>query len=275
MIEELLADDPNYLQWPTGQEWFRTKFVNLHQVIINRGAEPEETPEHNALQVLFLDDAFCLAFMRAALPTVDDTARQELNKRRQWRLEDIERRIKEKQERAQECEKWAKNPNVYGPPSSYLEQAAKHRAGANKIRLDTAGLHSPVSELEYTFKRTFELQGIDVLLEMDVHGKANRSDDVYLNSYEASITVEIKPVVGDDYPAVLRQMPVNKSTFLFLEQYTGRGATREQFIKTFASTGITVVFLNQIMNMNIPGWEVRRTDEAERIENGIAAAFRE
>jgi hypothetical protein len=30
----------------------------LHQVIINRGAEPSETPDHNATQVLFLDEHF-------------------------------------------------------------------------------------------------------------------------------------------------------------------------------------------------------------------------
>jgi hypothetical protein len=26
-----------------------TEYVSLHQVIINRGAQPEETPEHNAM----------------------------------------------------------------------------------------------------------------------------------------------------------------------------------------------------------------------------------
>jgi hypothetical protein len=31
----------------------------LNQVIINRGSEPEETPDHNAMQVKFLDDEFC------------------------------------------------------------------------------------------------------------------------------------------------------------------------------------------------------------------------
>ena len=42
LIEELLVDDPNYLEWLSGQDWFRAKYINLHQVIINRGAEPEE-----------------------------------------------------------------------------------------------------------------------------------------------------------------------------------------------------------------------------------------
>jgi hypothetical protein len=36
-------DDPAYLQSLAGQDWFRTKFTVLHQTIINRGSEPEET----------------------------------------------------------------------------------------------------------------------------------------------------------------------------------------------------------------------------------------
>ena len=51
-IEELLVEDPGYLQWLAGQDWFRAKFTILHQVIINRGAEPEETPAQRAASAL-------------------------------------------------------------------------------------------------------------------------------------------------------------------------------------------------------------------------------
>src|SRR6516162_5872598 len=68
LLDEVLADDPAYLQWLAGQDWFRAKFNILHQVIINRGAEPEETPDHNAMQVKFLDDDFCVRFLRCYRP---------------------------------------------------------------------------------------------------------------------------------------------------------------------------------------------------------------
>src|SRR5262245_55636640 len=64
LLDEVLADDPGYLQWLCGQDWFRAKFNILHQVIINRGAEPEETPEHNALQVKFLNEDFRERFLQ-------------------------------------------------------------------------------------------------------------------------------------------------------------------------------------------------------------------
>lgn len=61
----MLEADPAYLQWLAGQDWFRSRYVVLRQTIINRGAEPEETPEHNALQARFLDDTFCWWFFRS------------------------------------------------------------------------------------------------------------------------------------------------------------------------------------------------------------------
>jgi len=32
LVKEVLADDPAYLQWLSGQDWFRAKFTLLHQV---------------------------------------------------------------------------------------------------------------------------------------------------------------------------------------------------------------------------------------------------
>ena len=58
--------------------------------------------------------------------------------------------------------------------------------------------------------------------------------------------IEIKPVVGDDYPAVLRQMRANGSNVLFAERYTGTGATEAQFVKTFALSDIKIVFRRDV-----------------------------
>ena len=50
----------------------------------------------------------------------------------------------------------------------------------------------------------------------------------------------------DDYPAVLRQMKANGSDVLLIGDYVGTGATREQFIKTFATASKRVVFLHDV-----------------------------
>jgi uncharacterized protein (DUF3820 family) len=39
LLEEILVDDPSYVDWLAGQDWFRTEFPALHQVIIGFDAE--------------------------------------------------------------------------------------------------------------------------------------------------------------------------------------------------------------------------------------------
>jgi len=68
LIDEVLVDDPIYVEWLTSQEWFRSRFTILYQVVINRGADSAETPEHNAMQVRFLDRDFCQQFLRRIAP---------------------------------------------------------------------------------------------------------------------------------------------------------------------------------------------------------------
>ena len=57
---EALAADRSYTDWLTAQPWFRDRYQGIYTLIINNFTEPSETPEHNAFQVLFLDDEFCL-----------------------------------------------------------------------------------------------------------------------------------------------------------------------------------------------------------------------
>jgi hypothetical protein len=57
-IETILAD-PGYKDWLLAQDWFRDRFANLYQVIINYNQPPADTPEHNILQAQFLNDGVC------------------------------------------------------------------------------------------------------------------------------------------------------------------------------------------------------------------------
>lgn len=47
--------------------------------------------------------------------------------------------------------------------------------------------------------------------------------------------------MGDDYPAVLRQMKGSRSDTLYLVNYTGEGATLDQVQKIFKASGIVVL----------------------------------
>lgn len=57
---EILAEDKEYTQWLLAQPWFKTKYQNIHMVVINNFRKPADTPEHNELQVKFLNNEFSL-----------------------------------------------------------------------------------------------------------------------------------------------------------------------------------------------------------------------
>jgi len=67
-----------------------------------------------------------------------------------------------------------------------------------------------------------------------------------------SLRIEIKPVVSDDYPSVLRQMKQSKANILYLTQYIGEGISEDEFIRTFLSQGIYVVFERDIEEYKTP-----------------------
>ena len=238
LIEELLVDDPNYLEWLSGQDWFRAKYINLHQVIINRGAEPEETPEHNALQVLFLEDEFCRRFLQR-MPDWKEMfsqAIESINERRKWELA-------AKQEALQNGGYRSGSDDWYRYGSKF-DQA--------KVEAEVVALSDPGAVVQ-SFSRRFEVKGVDVVLSLML--SYERVSDIFEQvrflisehrCYERDIRIEIKPVVADDYPAVLRQMKANGSRVLFLERYAGKGATRDQFIKTFATAGRVVIFKDEV-----------------------------
>jgi uncharacterized protein (DUF3820 family) len=281
-IEELLVEDPGYLQWLAGQDWFRAKFTILHQVIINRGAEPEETPEHNALQVKFLDDDFCLRFLACIAPKYRDLAFATLRSAHQHDVKLIGNAITSEQKSLEETKArvirdeadLANSSPQAVPDRRYWLGGTKKKRDLHIARIDylfrlQKEFVTPVEELEILIDRNFEERGVDVILKFSAKSaqhdiRVNTPFDLDLRWYNyddrggamggweelcrslGSFHIELKPTIGDDYPAVLRQMKRNGSDVLLVGQFVGQGATREQFIKTFATASIRVVFADDV-----------------------------
>lgn len=201
-IEEVQLQDANYLEWLCAQAWFRDKFIVLHQTIINQGAQPEDTPEHNALQVLFLDNRFCLAVAEASgwkgIEIFEANRAEELTAR-------------------------------YGADQSWIDKRLQSAKNA---------VYSPI-----VTRKHFEALGVDVCFRV-----------VSEPLLWADFNIEIKPLVSDDYPSVLRQIRRRFGTsgvpssneILLLERFDARGATRQQFVDIFKASDISVVFLADV-----------------------------
>jgi hypothetical protein len=68
----------------------------------------------------------------------------------------------------------------------------------------------------------------------------------YRINCEGRIRIEIKPVVGEDWSTVLREMKKRKARCLFLNHYDGYETSEADFIKIFRSQGITVLYEREV-----------------------------
>ena len=167
---EVLAADRDYCDWLLAQGWFVERYPQVHTLVINNFGEPTETPEHNALQIRLLDDTFRAKCTEVALRFFD-------------------------QERA-----WTHSVEQWDDYS--------------QMRLTTPYLSPPPAP-------QFEVGGMDALWHVHLWqilhtcGQAHpttlpdRHQSVwekrpYFHYEQRRIAVECKPLIGDDYPAILR-----------------------------------------------------------------------
>lgn len=67
----------------------------------------------------------------------------------------------------------------------------------------------------------------------------------------AEFRVEIKPLVGDDYPAILRTMKAVRSQQLLVGEFCGTTASWADVVKVFGLS-ITAVLLSEVERQFIP-----------------------
>lgn len=225
---EAMAEDRKYCDWLVSQDWFREKFQPLYTVIVNNFGEPSETPEHNALQVKFLDGSYQMRFVDAV------------------------------------------NADTY-PGASFIEesiasaQAAlirqrEEEAAAVRADLDRLSSFNSILfarkraiELAAALGRTkkanvFSLGGASFECGCDVRFGLSFGD----YGYSEQFSIEIKPSMGDDFPAVLRQMKRSGANTLLVGQYTGLGASFQQVVDVFDSAHIIVVTTRQVDETRTP-----------------------
>lgn len=89
----------------------------------------------------------------------------------------------------------------------------------------------------------FEASGVDVVIHWR-YASIDSQPNIY--GGVADFKIELKPTMGDDYPAVIRQMKRLQATFLILGQYTGRGVSERQLREMFEASGLGVVFVQEI-----------------------------
>jgi hypothetical protein len=219
---EVLANDRSYCEWLTAQSWFRDQHPNLYAIIINNFAQPNETPEHNQMQVKFLDETWRKKLVVRLLPRTAFTPDGFLNKVQQF-------------EANCHClvpnehgglNLWSLHKGDHGVEPYWIEGTGSSRGPIRQVKVPSSW---PVHELA-AGEPSFEDDGIDVAYR----AWSDESEDWPFTNASLSIllNIEIKPQVGDDFPAILRQINRQREGVRTVPRTNNRGYTshvREEY----------------------------------------------
>ena len=246
-IDQVAARDPQYLQWLTQQAWFIEKFQHLTVNINNFGVAPEETPAHNAMQVRFLDENYRLAFIRHLFEPKDAIA---------------EFCAYLRQRQAQSQKSRSESPSLSWYKKNYPEAWQKIIVGRWRERQQfraarAMALNGQLTISWQTRSVRFE-DATDVIFDASLIMATSNEDR--RKGWVAK--VEIKPSLGDDFPAVLRQVKRQGAKageeayveglyasvvwVLLVGEYAGTGATLEQVRQVFAASSITLILATEV-----------------------------
>lgn len=251
---EVLLADPQYASWllTSMHELIKHGHPALFSFLVTRFGQPERTPDHNRMQNRFLDAEFARKFATQASYEVRNAliSLKELSLERMWQHY-VESKMKEALSWALTAPASQRN-SILNSTSARLESEAARLewsyVGGALSKTGTWSNPLSIGALE------FEDQGADVsyVMECFLYLKVRSADfsntDREIGRFSASesFRVEVKPVVGDDYPAILRAMKAVKSKQLLVGDYCGHGASWSEVVKVFALSGITAVLLDDV-----------------------------
>lgn len=267
---EVLLTDSAYAVWMLSSMYAKLeqKHPALLAFLVGRFGLPERTPVHNALQNRFLDKEFCLQFALASSPRVRDAANQ-LSKLK-FDLAALWRK------NVQDCfAAPLRLSDIYSNRTSLTRSTRRLEALRDALktewpllRLYGATHDLPARGRECTTLELsgleFEAEGADVRFRVDLgYQLLARRGDVLTEERRETATlaklsvlrnfrIEVKPVVGDDYPMVLRRMKAANNTSLLVGEYNGVGATWEQVVQVFSLSQISVVALDEVEQLTLP-----------------------
>lgn len=242
---EVLANDRGYCDWLMSQGEFMDRFPQVKTLIVNNFKEPEDTPDHNRLQGLFLDESFCRSFAERLL-SIDNSSRQ-----KEYR--EVFPKIKSKAlDRLAEAREHIEYESDISAKISAADAVISEdwpNTEINNLAFERNGVD--VSFIYNNFYKTTYFEGFSVYhcsYETNVlaHNTSPSCVGSDLRDYNISLRIEVKPSVGDDFPSIMRQMKSNECNTLFYTEYTGQGLTEEQMRKMMKIENIDTIRLDEI-----------------------------
>jgi hypothetical protein len=250
-LEAIQSDKP-YLDWLLAQSWFKEKHNDFYTIIINNFQEPADTPLHNSMQMKFLNPDYVLALLTEFDSELKEykivftdfevhgwDVRTRLSGECGVKLDKYRALESQKKAKLVEYEELSAEANKNEPVLDYVRDRKPGDYFRHQEAMDN---HRHREKYGPKIKELAdELKVLNELL-----------DKFHFNNKD--YWIEIKPTVSDDFPSVLRQIvamsqnekfrnfPWNNTKILLVGEYTGIGATKEEFIAFMNSKNINVIF---------------------------------
>ena len=267
-----LLNDTKYLDWCKQQEWFK-KFpivynICVNQTIVNQN-ESSKTPEHNRIQNLFLEEENVKRLL--GLKSFD-----KYNKC----IQIIQDRMN-----CDDFHRYFEEYNIDNLTKKNIFMNIEFEGKFNwdiVIRLDSDEI------VNFTFKEQYNNVDRKDLELFFVTVFPLHKNEYYNNWYNgrkhaglrrysifcSTTYIEVKPLLGDDYPCVLRKMKQQISLteklndvgkyVLLVKDFSSSTTSKEQLIQIFQQSNIKVVYLNDVIensNMQIQSYSSDNINE--------------
>ena len=246
----VMQNDTQYCDWLATQDWFRERYANVYnQVIINNFTEPTETPEHNRLQMKFLDDDFLRMFCDKVF---DFSLQDKFNKN----ISMIKKKHKAVKKHFENCEQDFCKEILNG----YIDFLARIYQIKDFFEISDIKFEQNSFDVAITYNFYSVWEGMQNYYCCAPKDEQEFYSIYGLNKNSSRIFVEIKPCLGDDFPAVLRQIKSNSEInigrghkrelegdkVLIIDKFTAEGATLEQVKKVFSLSEIKLLTFEEI-----------------------------
>lgn len=272
-IAEVLAGDPEYLQWLCSQDEFRSTRKDTYRDILDHVEDLTDASVRKVVRERFQDVDFCQRFLQAS--GHEAVLRHALEVKHARALGGLADRLRSLKEATDGAKNYIDDPN---------HQAWAQANGISTDRVDRerqiAGFEQMITALHDLRKRIpsqikapelktscrFEQHGFDVVVRASIRypwGPELRKN--YLGSHDdeskSTVAIKIRWTVGNNYHRTVRWIAENRNIFLgtnrrsspiadhvvlLVGRYNGNNAAKERFVEEAAVADIKVVFADDI-----------------------------
>jgi len=294
-----LLNDAKYVEWCKQQELFKN-YQNVYNIIVNQtimtSNQNSKTPEHNKLQNLFLEkdtqiklldvlsvtyinvnstenfkslimdktfiDYFDSSTLTRIIVNEYSGIREQLNNKSGWVVPKLTRSLENSKIVFEDVYNW--DFILYYHDKQYIQFETK--CDANNIICEL--LDNIIKKHQFN---TFDTQTTKT-------GKY--SGKIPMIKGAAIVCCELKPMLGDDYPCVLRKMKTQiqltekhkfpgKFTYmdtyeyqkiytLIIGKFESTSTSKEQLITIFKQSNIKIIFIDELLQSQIPNEPVKK-----------------